>query len=163
MKPERYRAILWGGLVAGILDLTAAISISVWFGRTPVQLLQLVASGLLGADAYAGGLSVAFLGGLLHFAIAFSAATVYYLMSRRLRVLTERPLICGILYGIAVYHFMNQVVLPLSAYPHPIAITPASYLRGILVHMFCVGLPIAIGVSRYSRNTTRQKIVPVTS
>lgn len=48
------RAILWGGLIAGALDLLYAF---VWYGPrgvSPVRILQSIASGLLGADAYEG-------------------------------------------------------------------------------------------------------------
>ena len=46
----------------------------------------------------------------------------------------------GLLYGIAVYFFMNLVVLPLSRVPHrPFVPSPVM----IAIHMLCVGLPIA--------------------
>lgn len=163
MKPEGYRAIFWAGLFAGILDLTAAITISVLHGRTPVQLLQLVASGWFGAEAYAGGLSVALLGALFHFMIAFTASAVYYAISLRLNFICDMPVLSGVIYGIAVYHFMNYVVLPLSAYPHPASFAAGLYIRGILVHIFCVGLPISIAVSRYAKRSVPREVLVITS
>jgi hypothetical protein len=145
------RIIVWAGMLAGVLDLTAAIALSVWRGRTPVQLLQLVASGLLGSDSYNGGTAAAVLGLALHFLIAFGAAAVFYLASRILPVLTQMPVLSGALYGILVFHFMNLIVLPLSAYPHALPFAPGPFLRGILVHIFCVGLPISMVVSRYAK------------
>ena len=136
------------GLFAGVMDLTAAIVISALRGRTPVTLLQSVASGLLGIEAYEGGVSTALLGGILHFVIAFSAAAVYYGASRRLSLLWTQPVFCGILYGVAVYGFMNLVVLPLSAFPHKISFR---LITGLTVHMLCVGLPIALAVSHQSQ------------
>ena len=47
------RAILWGGLLAGVGDITFAFV--VWRGIGPVRVLQSVASGLLGAAAREGG------------------------------------------------------------------------------------------------------------
>jgi hypothetical protein len=56
----------------------------------------------------------------------------------------------GLLYGIAVYTFMNFVVLPLSRVP-PRTITPIGTTIGLLTIMFCIGLPIALVVRRFSR------------
>jgi hypothetical protein len=43
------RGVLIGGLVAGVLDITFAISFAAYNGTTPKQLLQIVASGAFGA------------------------------------------------------------------------------------------------------------------
>lgn len=48
------QAILWGGLIAGALDITAACITSSLRGVTPVRVLQSVASGVLGAAAFKG-------------------------------------------------------------------------------------------------------------
>jgi hypothetical protein len=66
--------------------------------------------------------------------------------------LTRRAVLWGFLYGIAVYMFMSWVVVPLSALPK--GKTPFSFsalIVSLLTHMFCVGLPIALAVRRYSR------------
>jgi hypothetical protein len=98
------RAILWGGLLAGVGDITFAFV--VWRGIGPVRVLQSVASGLLGAAAREGGLATAALGAVLHFTIAFIWATVFWLASRRLTVLVRHPVVCGLLYGVVVYALM---------------------------------------------------------
>ncbi len=46
------RAILVGGVIAGILDITFAICFGIYNGLTPERLLQVVASGLLGKEAF---------------------------------------------------------------------------------------------------------------
>lgn len=145
-----YRVILLAGLLAGVLDLTAALVTNAVRGLAPVRILQSIASGLLGADAYNGGLGTAALGVVLHFVIAISAAAVFYVASRRLKLLVRRPVVCGLLYGVAVYLFMNLVVLPLSAFPHKVSFRPALLVTGLIVHMLCVGLPISLTVRRYS-------------
>jgi hypothetical protein len=95
-KSNALLAIAVGGLIAGALDLTQA---SVLFGcRVPLT----IAAGLLGRGAFHGGIATYFLGVLLHFFIAFSAAAVYYATSRRLGFLKEHPLVCGLFYGAAV-------------------------------------------------------------
>lgn len=137
--------IVLGGLACGTCDITAAIIVyGLLRGRTAVWVLQTVASGLLGMDAFQGGLATGALGLLCHFFIAFGAATVYYLASRKLEPLTTKPFIFGPLYGIAVYWFMNLIVVPLSAFPFKLTRELKWTLIGVTIHIFCVGLPIAL-------------------
>jgi len=46
-RPKSYQAIFWGGLIAGILDISAAfVHSALAAGRSPMWVLQYVASGL---------------------------------------------------------------------------------------------------------------------
>ena len=86
----------------------------------------------------------------LGFVIAFGAAAVYLVASRALGFLIEHAVVSGVLYGVAVYFFMNRIVLPLSA----AARRPFSLqmmIVGVVIHIFCVGLPISLSVRRFSR------------
>jgi hypothetical protein len=155
-RPRAYQAILLGGLIAGALDLTyACVHTYIRLGWTPIRLLQSVASGALGRDAaIAGGNKTAALGLGFHFLIALIAATGYYLASRVLRVMVTQAVISGIIYGICVYLVMNCIVLRLSAIHS--TIYPWSYpksvlIGGLLIHMFGIGLPIALVVRWGSR------------
>ena len=152
MRPKPFNVILFGGLVAGALDLTAAC-LTNWLraGTTPEKVMQSVASGLLGAASYSGGAGTAALGVILHFCIATAWTAIFFLASRKRRVLIDRPLSSGLLYGVAVYLFMNFVVLPLSAFPKRAAPPLSGRIIGLLVIMFCIGLPIAQVVRRFSR------------
>lgn len=145
--PKASRAILWAGLIAGTLDITAACINGLRRGGNPMRLLQSVASGVLGDNASQGGAAAAALGLVLHFVIAFGAAAVYYAASRKLRFLVDHAVICGLLYGAAVYAFMNSVVVPLSAAPFEIPYGSV----GLIIHLLCVGLPIALVIRRFSK------------
>ena len=46
---------------------------------------------------------------------------------------------------------MNQVVLPLSRISFKVARAPSNIAIGLLIIMFCVGLPIALVMRRYAR------------
>ena len=145
-------AILIGGLTAGVLDMTYACIFSfVRRGTKPPRVFQSVASGLLGKAAFDGGAGTAALGLLCHFTIATTAAAVYYLASRRLKFMVSRAVPCGILFGLCVYFFMYYVVLPLSAVPFPRPSTWPPVVGGLLIHMFGIGLPIALITKRFSR------------
>jgi hypothetical protein len=140
-RPNALLPIVVGGLTAGALDATTAFITYGW--RMP----RGIASGLLGAKAFQGGTGTWILGLLLHFFITVCAAAVYWLASRKLEFLKTHFFVCGLFYGIAVFLVMNLVVLPLSALPGPIGpFTVAGLYQGLLVHMFLVGLPIAISL-----------------
>ena len=61
----------------------------------PIQVLQYIASGLLGADSFKGGLATAGLGALLHYFIAFVVALVYYTFGRKLSALHKQAVTWG--------------------------------------------------------------------
>ena len=146
-KPNAVRAILWGGFSCGVLDITAAFVVYGFFGARPILILQGIATGVMGPKAREGGLATAALGLFLHFVIAFGAATVYFIASRFMLFLTKHAVPAGFLYGIAAYFFMQRIVIPLSAARR----SPFSLrmmIIGIVIHMFCVGLPIALSVRR---------------
>ena len=144
------KAILVGGLIAGALDITYAFIL--WWLRaqvTPMQILQSVATGLLGKASYDGGAGTAILGAFLHFFNALVIAAIFVGASRIWPVLARRATLFGPLYGIGVYLVMNYVVLPLSAFPprtKPPA--PVVWITGVLAHMFLIGLPIALAAKR---------------
>jgi hypothetical protein len=142
-------AILIGGLIAGILDLTSAILITLYYHRSVTQMLQGIASGALGKSALDGGAGTAALGVAFHFLIAFIWTTVFYLASRRIGFLTAQPVAAGVLYGIFVYLVMYLAVQPLAGLHPKFGLLTTS--RAVLVHIFCVGLPIALSVKRYAR------------
>ena len=130
-----------------MLDGLSATVVSALFGGTPIRLFQGIASGLLGRSAFQGGAGTAVLGVLLHFTVALGAATVYYVASRRLPVLIEHALICGIAYGAAVHLFMTFVVIPLSAIgSRPMVLR--SFLAFLLVSIVVVGPSIALTIRR---------------
>jgi hypothetical protein len=137
--------------VCGTLDITAAFVVYAHFGLPPLRLLRGIAAGLLGPQAFEGGSTTALLGLFCHFFIAFCAATVYFTASRWIPFLLGHAAISGVFYGVIVYFFMNRVVVPLSAaikYPFSFKMM----FIGVVIHIFCVGLPIALTVRRYSVN-----------
>lgn len=149
--PKAASAILGGGFAAGVMDISAALVVYGYFGLQPLRLLQGIASGLLGPRALDGGLSTALLGLLCHFVIALSAAALYFAISRRFHFLVRNFVLSGVLYGVAVYFFMNRIVVPLSnARKYPFSFK--MMVIGVVIHIFCVGLPISTAVRRFSTN-----------
>ena len=137
------------GLVVGILDITSAFVIAAIRGTGSLRMLQGIASGLIGARSFEGGLTTAACGLAIHFLIAFTVVTIFYLASRRINFLTEHPVVSGVLYGIAVYLFMYWVVIRL-VFPnaHP---SLTRDVTAVLVHISLIGLPTALIIRRYSK------------
>jgi hypothetical protein len=148
---KAFLAIFWGGLACGVFDITQAmIAWHFQAGAKPVRILQSVASGLLGPQAFQGGIQTAALGGALHFLIAFTAAAVYWVASRKITFMTRHAVIAGMVYGECVWLFMNYVVIPLSSTHRP-PFNAASIITGPIGHLFLVGLPIALAARHYSK------------
>lgn len=173
--------ILLGGLVAGALDLVYAFVVygPLSYGLTPQEVLQSVASGWLGRDAArAGGLESATLGFASHFLIATLMAAVYVVAAQRFRVLTDKAILWGFIYGLILYVAMNYVVAPLSAaggggqFPASVGEIVARLRESfsgfhpdwdprfpwmipatILTHTVLVGIPIALVAKRFARQS----------
>ena len=142
-----FRAILYATLVVGVLDAADGVVFRGLLGQNPIQVLQYIASSLLGARALSGGLASAGLGLVVHFAIALVVAAIYILASRRISLLRSQWVLLGLLYGAAVWAVMNLVVLPLTAVAATPMTTPA-LVNGVFGHALFVGLPSAFFASK---------------
>ncbi len=145
------RPILLATLVAGTLDILAAVILSLISGRGPMAMLRFVASGPFPAAAEWASTGAA-LGLAVHFAIMAVMVAIYVAAAERIGALRERPLLWGTLYGLATYVVMNLVVVPLrfdGAFP------PSP--RGIITQLFChvvlVGIPTALIAAGHPRGS----------
>jgi hypothetical protein len=149
-KTPFFRALGLAWLIAGCLDISSAIVIWIIRGVPLVRGFQGIASGLIGREsALAGGLATAALGLGLHFFIMFCVVVVFYVISRVIPAFTRRPILGGVIYGFLVYLVMYWVVVPLSRIgPRPHSVSNDA--TAILIHIFLIGLPIALIVHRFS-------------
>ena len=148
------KAILLGGLVAGLLDgLDAVFVIGILGGVPVIRVFQFIASGLFGARAFAGGAETAFIGCVIHFFIATVAAATYGVLSRFIRPMRRNPFTWGPLFGVALFGFMHYIVVPLSAAPKQPPLDARGFANLVLAHIFCVGLPIALITNRFQPQT----------
>ena len=146
---------LWIGLVAGILDISENIVYNHFRGVTPKMIFQYIASGLIGMPAFQMGAKSVAMGVVIHFCIALTWTLVFYLANRRIAMVRERPVICGLLFGVVVYVVMTYVVLPLTQVPpprHPPTLW--TRLNALLPLLFCIGLTISLLV-RWSDRRVR--------
>jgi hypothetical protein len=150
------RAILWGGLICGVLDISSAVIISLANDGSPVRMLQGIAGSLLGPASFQGGFATAALGLVMHFGVAFAATSIFYLLSRRFPAMVKWAVPSGLLYGVVWLLVMYRGVIPLTAALRPLYLSnvvkrplPALWPVPLFVHMTCVGLPIALAVRRF--------------
>lgn len=147
-RPRAVDVIVYGGIAAGALDILNAIVFWHFYnGAPPSVILQAIAAGLLGKEAFSGGAATAALGLVLHFLIAFGMAAVYWLACLRRPSLITSPVAAGIAYGIVTWIAMNYVIVPLSrAVPPPFIL--AWFIDGLLAHVLLVGLLLAFVARR---------------
>lgn len=136
---------------AGTLDLLSAFVFGGMAGRTPVQVLQGVATGPFGDGMRQGGAGAAAAGLLTHYAIMTVMVSVFVLAARRIGWLTARPVVAGLAYGLLLYLVMYWGVLP-ARYPAVFPKTGAWDVgNALFLHLICVGLPIALITARHAR------------
>jgi len=135
------------GIVTGFIVLVPVLILQLVRGVGVIPEMQLAASSLMGMAAYAGagGLIV---GTVMHFFVSIMPAIVYALIAARLPVVNRLAWIAGPVLGLVVFFFMGVVILPHTAFTTPAGVSPMPYVPALLIHMFGLGLPIALLVRR---------------
>ena len=130
-------------IVAGTLDAVAGIVVFDFVQKQMgiIQILQWIASGAFGKEAFEMGLPGALYGVVFHYIIAFFASLAVFTAKSKLSVISDNPVAAGLAYGGWIWVFMNFIVLPnsnavLAPFSAGIALT------GYIWHMVLVGLPI---------------------
>ena len=128
-------------LVAGTLDILAAIGMTLAFGRPVDGMLHSVASAPSpGAKAWgAGG---AALGHAVHFTLMAIMAAVFVSAANRIPRLKAQPIYWGVAYGLITYVAMDLLVVPLRLGTFPA--NPVGIASQLLFHILLVGVPIAL-------------------
>lgn len=135
------------GVAAGVIVLVPVLILQLARDIGVIPEMQLAASSLIGIAAYRGTTGL-ILGTLLHFFVSIVPAIAYALVASRLPVVNRLAWLGGPLLGIIVFFFMGFVVLPHSAFITPPSASPMPFLPALLIHMFGLGLPIALIVRR---------------
>ncbi len=172
--------ILLAGFIAGTLDACGAMTHYMInsHGGNPLKVWRYVASGALGQDALTKDLiSMAIVGILFHFLIAFLFTLFFFFIFPRIKILRKNLIVTGLLYGIFVWLVMNLIIVPSSNIPpkgklwtmvtnaegkrHAILQLPSNpkqMIIGILIIMFCVGLSISLIIGKYY---SRKRVAPL--
>jgi hypothetical protein len=143
------RPILLATIVAGTLDILAAVILSLTLGRGPANMLRFVASGPFPAATDWGAAGAA-LGLLTHYCLMAIMAAAFILAAQARPALRGRPLLWGFVYGLVTYVVMNLIVVPLR-FPAAFPPRPLSVATQLFCHIVLVGIPIAWIASRHFR------------
>lgn len=133
---------LFASIAAGSIDLVYAASVA-REGVTMLGVMKAIASGLLGAEAFKGGGSIALLGALCHYGILWVAGAVFVVAGRFWPILFQRPLVSGAIFGVGIFVVM-KIVVKLSRAPFGMSSDIEQIIRNLLVHVVLVGMPMAI-------------------
>ena len=153
MTRPNFNIILRAGLLAGTLDILAAILILA--KGNAVGTLKFIASGVFGKAAFAGGYNMVALGAVFHYLIATSFAAGYLFAYPHLAFLQKNKWLSGVLYGVFVWAVMNLLVVPMSGVPQsPFAWDSA--LKNMAILVVCIGLPIAWLADKFYATNQKQ-------
>lgn len=152
-RPHTLVGAIIAGLIAGVTILAAnaffALLVLPVPGLTLAGMFQFDASALVGKVAYTSSAYVA-LGVALHFLVAVGWAIGYAIAARRQRQLLTRPLISGAMFGILVYFAMQFMLFAANVYHNPSIL---EFDAGIVAHVVCYGIPVALINARFYRPT----------
>ena len=135
--------------VAGTLDILSAFVFAGLAGMGPLAVLTFVASGPFGtAPTPTAGWAV--VGLLVHYAIMACMVAAYMIAARRLPMLTQQPIVAGLLYGLLLWGIMYWIVRPLRWPDMPLPHTAKGIAEQLFSHCILVGLPIALTARRFA-------------
>jgi len=151
--------LLAAGASVAVLDgaFAVVIYVPVLHACSTAQLMQSIASALLGRAAFRGGGATVALGLALHCAVAYGWTVIYAALratSARLRELTATTrgaLAAGAIFGVFIWLAMDLLLVPLTR----ASMTPiGSPLFAIMLiwHTAGVGIPIALIVRGPARS-----------
>lgn len=142
LKP--FSAILILALVFGTLDILDGM---LFWGFSmdvgPLDVLQGIASGVLGSEAFHGGTVAAVSGALLQYCGFFCLLGAGYLLTVRFTVFSESPVAFGLGYGLASFVVVHYLILPLTAFHIVAGFYPGVFVNALLAQTLFIGLPSA--------------------
>lgn len=151
-----WKQIFKATFIAGSLDIIAAF-IQAYLSRktTPGIVLEYIASGIFGTDAFSGDPQYVIIGLLAHFFIAFMCALTYFILFPQLKFLHKSILLSSFLVSVIAWAVTTRIIVPLSKIqPGPFNIEKA--LIAVAILYFCIGIPITLFArSFYSNPNTK--------
>ena len=138
---RKLASIVFGGAVAGLIDLGVASAINGLID--PFRVARFVSAGLLGlSQAKAMGMQSAWLGVALQVGMSILIAAIYAAGAGLLPALRRHWLAAGLAFGVGVFAVMNYVVVPLSALHSTPSFTATSFALN-MVAMLLFGTIVA--------------------
>lgn len=148
--------IIRAGLLVGTLDiLTAFVHYYLKTGNNPLGVLQYVASGMFGKEAFLPGYTMFWAGLFLHYIIAFAFTIFFFWLFPKLNFVSKHKVLTGVLYGLFIWSVMNLIVVPLSKIPaRPFNVTNA--LINVAILVVCIGIPLSFMANTFYAKANKQ-------
>ena len=160
------RAILTAWLIAGTLDICAAMTWS-YIARVvknipspnPLDVLNGVGRVALGKEfampeMLANYTLMCVVGLIVHYAIAFGWTLFFFWAWPKFKLLQGDKVLVGLCYGIFVWAVMTLAIVPLRVMSWGPFLTK-NLCIGCGIIMLCIGLPISIVISNYYRKASK--------
>jgi hypothetical protein len=142
------KLIVTTGLLAGVMDGSAAMIQTAIAGRTQEGLFRYISSGIFGNDAFTGSSMMVAYGVFLHLFIAMSWTVIFYFLYPTLRQWIINPIVQAFLFGLIVWAVMNLIVLQFANTPKgQFNIVRMTIAAAVLI--VCIGLPNALMFKKY--------------
>lgn len=136
-------------LLAGSLDITAAcVNAYISNNIMPGRVLQYIASGIYGKDAYAGGYGIMAIGLVSHFVIAFACTYIFFMLYPRFPFLRKNIFVNSGLIALIAWFVTTYIIIPFSRI-HPGKFHLDKSLLAIAILFFCIGLPVSWFAKKY--------------
>jgi len=137
------KVILRAWFIVGTLDIMAALlQYYLKTQNNPIIVLQYIASGVFGDDAYTGRLQMAAWGLLFHYIIALAFTVLYFRLFRALPFIRRMGVLSGVLYGVFMWSVTQFIVIPLSSIPGGAPLKVSSAATAITILIVCIGIPL---------------------
>ncbi|HEX9828500.1 MAG TPA: hypothetical protein VGA80_18030 [Flavobacteriaceae bacterium] len=141
--------ILKTALIAGTLDISAAFIKSYFVNDVlPSRVLQYIASGIFGSDAFSGGFGIMAIGLLVHYVIAFSCTTCFFWLYPKWGVFKKSMVLNSILIALVAWIVTTRIIVPLSKIK-PGQFDISNALVAVAILIVCIGFPIAFSAKRH--------------
>lgn len=143
--------VLRATVICGTLDIISAFVFAGVAGRTPADVLQIVAAGPFGNWPITAGPMGAGVGLIVHYTIMAVMVAAFVSVVRHLSWLSANPIWSGLAYGLLLYVIMYWIVLP-TRWPELFPQTGTwNVASALFSHLVCVGLPLGLLTARASR------------
>lgn len=148
--------IIKAGVLVGTLDiLTAFVHYYLKTGNNPLGVLQYVASGMFGKEAFVPRYTMFGAGLFLHYIIAFAFTIFFFWLFPKLNFVSKHKVLTGVLYGLFIWSVMNLIIVPLSKIPaRPFNVTNA--LINVAILVVCIGIPLSFMANTFYAKANKQ-------
>lgn len=143
MKNNFVLNVCKAGIIVGTLDILAAfIQFYSKTQKSPIVVLNFIASGIFGKEAFTGGNKMAAFGLFFHYLIAFAFTLLFFALYPKLKKLIRNKYVLGLIYGLFIWLVMQFLIVPLSRVP----VTKFSIQGAIIsisILIVCIGIPLS--------------------